>query len=225
LLYEETDLSICLGETVTDLQIQPGGMMKHLIMMKENPEIMREFLNKSVDSALSQLKQLNQAVGKYVDILSIAHDFGDNRDVLIGSDLWREIYKKPYYDLFQGWKKITDMKINLHSCGSIHSILGDLIDCGVDIINPVQTSAKNMSAQKIKVDFGDKIVFWGGAYDSQMFSIYKSYDEVYKKVSDNINILKQNGGFIFSGVHNLPPDIPTHHIRAMLDAWDGNKLI
>jgi len=169
-LYEETDLSICLGETLTDLQIQPGGMVKWMILMKEHPEIMREFLNKSVKSALSQLKQLNQAVGKYVDILSIAHDFGDNRDILIGAGLWREIYKKPYHDLFQGWKKITDMKINFHSCGSIYNILEDLIGCGVDIINPVQTSARNMQAEKIKAELGNRIIFWGGAYNSQLIN-------------------------------------------------------
>jgi len=224
-LYDETDLSICLGETVTDLQIQPGGMVKYMILIKERPDIMREFLNKSVNSALSQLKQLDQAVGKYVDILSVAHDIGDNRDVLIGGDLWREIYKKPYSDFFQGWKKITGMKINFHTCGSVYSILDDLIDCGVDIINPVQISAKNMSAEKIKSDFGDRIIFWGGAYDAQMVSQNDSYDEVYKKVAGNINILKQNGGFIFSGVHNLPPDMPKEHVRAMLDAWDDNKMI
>ena len=165
-------------------------MIQWLILLKENPEIMGEFLDKSVRSALSQLEQLDQAVGKYVDILSIAHDFGDNRDVLIGAGLWREVYKKPYFDLFQGWKKLTDMKINFHSCGSVYSILDDLIDCGVDIINPVQTSARNMSASKLKADFGDKVIFWGGAYDSQSFSPSDSYDEVYAKVADNINILK-----------------------------------
>ena len=223
LLYDETDLSICMGETVTDLQIQPGGMVKSMILMKEYPDIMREFLYKCVNAALSQLKQLDQAIGKYVDILLIAHDIGDNRDVLIGADLWREIYKKPYYDLFQGWKKITDMKINLHSCGSIYNIIGDLIECGVDIINPVQISANNMSPKKLKKEFGDKIIFWGGAYDAQLFDKTESYDEVYKKVSDCINILKQGGGFIFSGVHNLPPDIPACHLKAVLDAWENNK--
>jgi len=212
-----------MGETITDLQIQPGGMVKSMILMKEYPEIMREFLYKCVNSALSQLKQLNQAIGKYVDILLIAHDIGDNRDVLIGADLWREIYKKPYFDLFQGWKKITDMKINLHTCGSVYNIMSDLIECGVDIINPVQISANNMSAEKLKKEFGAKIVFWGGAYDAQLFGKDESYDEVYKKVSGYINILKQDGGYIFSGVHNLPPDIPAHHLKAMLDAWENNK--
>lgn len=224
-LYESTDLSICLGETITDLQIQPGGMVKSMILMREEPEIMREFLHKCTESALSQLKQLNQAVGKYVDILSIAHDFGDNRDVLIGADLWREIYKDAYRELFQGWKKMTGMKINLHTCGSVYSILADLIDCGADIINPVQISANNMSAGKLKSEFGDKIIFWGGAYDAQLFAPDESYEQVYKKVSDAVNTLKKGGGFIFSGVHNLPPDMPEHHMKAMLDAWRNNRQI
>ena len=223
LIYEETELSICMGEFLSDLQIQPGGMTKSMLLMKEYPEIMRECLYKQVNAALSQLKQLNQAVGKYVDILSIAQDMGDNRDILIGADLWREIYKKPYFDLFQGWKKITGMKINLHTCGSVYNIMGDLIECGADIINPVQVSARNMSAGKLKQEFGDRIIFWGGAYDAQLFGKNESYGEVYKKVADIINILKHGGGFIFSGVHNLPPDMPAHHLKAMLDAWRDSK--
>ena len=223
LLHEETELSICMGETITDLQIQPGGMVKSMILMKNHPEIMREFLHKCVKSALSQLKGLNQAIGKYVDILSIAHDIGDNRGVLIGGDLWREIYKKPYMELFSGWKQITDMKINLHTCGSVYDILGDLIECGLDIINPVQISASDMGAKKLQKEFGGKIVFWGGAYDAQLFGRDDTYEEVHKKVSENVNMLKKGGGYIFSGVHNLPPDVPKHHLKAMLDAWESNK--
>lgn len=86
-LYQETDYALCMGETITDLQIQPGGMVAAMVLMKEQPEVMKEFLAKSVESALSQLRQLHQAVGKYVDILSIAQDFGDNRGITIGAEL------------------------------------------------------------------------------------------------------------------------------------------
>ena len=191
--------------------------------MKNHPEIMREFLHKCVEAALAQLKMLDQAIGKYADILMIAHDIGDNREVLIGGDLWREIYKKPYIDLFFGWKQITNMKINLHTCGSVYNILGDLIECGLDIINPVQISANNMNAEKLQKEFGGKIVFWGGAYDAQLFGKDDTYEAVYKKVSETVNTLKQGGGYIFSGVHNLPPDMPKQHLKAMLDAWENSK--
>ena len=218
-LYEETDYALCMGETITDLQIQPGGMIGSMILMKEEPEIMKEFLEKSVESALSQLRQLDQAIGKYVDILSIAHDFGDNRCVTIGDGLWREIYKPYYKKLFQGWKNTTSMKINLHSCGAIRNILGDLIKCGLEIYNPVQISGQGMDPAGLKEAFGKDLIFWGGGYDAQMFRPESTYEEVYAKTVEILNIFKSGGGYFFSGVHNLPADVPEHHLKAILDAF------
>lgn len=221
-LYNETDLSLCLGESITDLQVAPGGMVGSMVLMKEEPDIMRALLQKCVDAGLKQIKLLDQAVGKYVDILSVAHDFGDNRDVTIGAPLWREIYKPYYRQFFEGWRKITNMKVNLHSCGSISSIIGDLIECGVQVLNPVQISASGMTPKSLKERFGNNVVFWGGAYDAQLIPAGASYEEVYASVSENIRILGEGGGFIFSGVHNLPAAMPEHHLRAMLDALRDN---
>lgn len=218
-LYEETDLSICLGETIHDLQIQPGGMVNAMILMMEEPDVMHALLEKSVETGLKHLRQVHEAVGKYVDILSIAHDFGDNRCVTIGDELWRDIYKQHYKDFFRGWQSITHMKVNLHSCGAVSSILDDLIECGVQIFNPVQTSAEGMSPASLKDRFGDRLIFWGGAYDAQLLPKNMTYDEVYRAVYDNVKILGAGGNFIFSGVHNLPGDMPPHHIKAMMDAY------
>jgi len=221
-LYEETELSICLGETITDLQVAPGGMIGSMVLMKEEPEVMKEFLAKSVEAGLKQLKLLDQAVGKYVDILNVAHDFGDNRCVTIGEELWREIYKPYYKQYFEGWHNITDMKANFHSCGAISPILGDLIECGVQIFNPVQTSAAGMSAASLKERFGKDLIFWGGAYDAQLIDSSASYEEVYRTVYNNMKVLGAGGNFIFAGVHNLPANVPEHHLKAMIDAYrDG----
>lgn len=222
-LYEETDLALCLGETITDLQVQPGGMIGSMILMKQEPEIMKEFLEKSLESALSQLKQLDEAVGKYVDILSIAHDFGDNRGITIGEELWREIYKPYYRELFQGWKKLTKMKINLHSCGSVHAILPDLVECGVEIYNPVQTSAAGMEPANLKKRFGKDLIFWGGGYDAQKFRPEDTYEEVYQKTQTVLDTFKAGGNYIFSGVHNLPADVPQLHLKAVLDAFRDSR--
>lgn len=223
-ISEETDLCICLGESIHDLQVSPGGMVNTMMLLIEEPEVMEALLEKSVEVGLKHLKQLEQAVGKYVDILSIAHDFGDNRGVMIGDQLWRKIYKPFYKKLFQGWHKITNMKINLHSCGSILSIMDDLIECGVDIINPVQTAAAGMSAESLKSKFGDRVIFYGGAYDAQLLSASMTYDEIYKAVFKNIKTLGNGGNYIFAGVHNLPADMPEHHIKAMIDAYfDARK--
>jgi uroporphyrinogen decarboxylase len=221
-LYEQTEFSLCLGETITDLQYIPGGYAG-MVLMLEEPEVIKEFLEKMTDAALAQLKLVDQAVGKYVDILSIAHDFGDNNGVMIGDELWRKIYKPHYKKLFGNWHKITDMKINLHSCGSIYGILGDLIECGVDIINPVQISARGMSPGVLKKTYGNDIIFWGGGYDAQLISNDFTYEQVYDAVSKNIKIFKQDGRFIFGGVHNLPATIPEPHLSAMIDAWRDNR--
>jgi uroporphyrinogen decarboxylase len=223
ILYEETDLSIVCGETITDLQVQPGGLVGLSVLITQEPDVMHEILDKYVESALAQLKELDQAIGKYVDILSIAHDFGDNRGITIGDDNWRKIYKQHYYKLFHGWHEITNMKINLHSCGSIDTIMNDLIDCEVDIINPVQASAKDMDLHILKEKYGGKIIFYGGAYDPQLINYNKSYDEVYCIVRENIRVLAENGGYIMSGVHNLPGDMPSEHLRALLDAFNDVK--
>jgi len=223
-LYEETDLSICLGEVRNTLQAQPGGLANYMVLMLEEPDIMREILDKYVEAALKEIQLLDQAVGKYVDMLSIAHDIGDNRGVTIGAGLWRDIYKPAYRKLFQGWRRITDMKINFHSCGSIDSIMGDLIECGAHIINPIQTSAANMSASSLKEAFGKDVVFWGGAYDAQLIPYTASYEEVYRSVCNNIKILAAGGNYIFSGVHNLPANIPEHHLKAMLDAYSDARM-
>jgi uroporphyrinogen decarboxylase len=111
------------------------------------------------------------------------------------------------------------MKINLHSCGSIVGILPDLIECGLDIINPVQISAANMNAEALKEEFGDRIIFYGGAYDAQLVSRNAGYECVFETVKNNIDIFKRNGRYIFAGVHNLPGDLPEEHLAALLDAW------
>jgi uroporphyrinogen decarboxylase len=220
--YEETELSLCLGDTVTGLMYYPGGRLQAMILMVENPDLMKTYLEKSLEASLKQLMLLEQAVGKYVDILSTAQDFGDNRGVMIGEDLWRDIYKPYYYKFFHGWHECTGMKINLHSCGSIEKILGDLIECGLDIYNPVQISAFNMAPQNLKKRFGKDLVFWGGDYDSQMMKT-RTAGEVYDHVRQNINVFKEGGGHIFSGVHNLPADMSREHLEAMLKAWKDNR--
>lgn len=217
-LYEKTDYSLSLGETVTDLQYHPGGTLGWMVLLRENPDLMRAYLAKAVEASLKQIALLEQAVGKYVDILNIADDIGDNRGVSIGDELWRDIYKPFYKKLFQGWHERTGMKINLHSCGSIYSILDDLIECGLDMYNPVQISAQDMDPAKLKAKAGKNFVFYGGDYDAQLMK-GRAYDEVYEHVKHNLCTFKQQGGHIFAGVHNLPPDMPEDHLRAFFTAW------
>ena len=221
-LYENTEYSVVSGESIHDLQIRPGGTEDWWIRMISDAGAVHQFLDKMVDSALSQLEQLEQAVGKYCDTLLIADDMGNSRGVSIGPDLWREIYKPHYMRLFHGWHERTDMKVIMHNCGGIGEILEDLIECGVDIINPVQLSAQGMNPVELKRRFGGRIIFYGGVYDSILLAGEKSEDRVYEEVKKNIEILSAGGGYLFAGVHNLPADMPESHIRAMLAAYENS---
>jgi hypothetical protein len=89
----------------------------------------------------------------------------------------------------------------------------------VEVFNPVQTSAANMSAASLKERFGKDVVFWGGAYDAQLINPNATYDEVWQTVYDNIKVLGKDGNYIFAGVHNLPATMPESHLKALIDAY------
>ncbi|MEI6809764.1 MAG: uroporphyrinogen decarboxylase family protein [bacterium] len=218
-LYENTDYSIACGEMIQDLQIGPGGSVAWMMRMLSEPDACHEFLDKAVDAGLAQLKQLDQAIGKYCSILGIANDMGDLRGITIGPDLWRSIYKPHYKRFFHEWHKITPMKVNLHTCGCMVDILGDLAECGVDIYNPVQVSARGMAPAVLKEKVCNKLIFHGGAFDAVHLPKRSSPDSVYDAVKSNIRALSKGGGYIFAGVHNLPGDMPETHLKAMLEAY------
>jgi uroporphyrinogen decarboxylase len=222
-MYNSTDLSLSLGECLPDMQWLPGGMLNGMMFLAEYPERFSEILDKFADAALDQLKLLHQAVGSYVDMVNMAHDIGDNRGILVGAPLFRQVYKPAYKKLFQGWKKITPMKVCLHTCGAVIDVLEDLAECGLAVYNPVQISGNRMDPAELKRRFGDKLVFWGGAYDAQLNNPQDSYDTVYEKTLNNIRALGKDGGYIMSGVHNLLPEVPEHHLRAILDAWKAAR--
>jgi uroporphyrinogen decarboxylase len=218
-LYENTDYAIACGETITDLQLKPGGQVAWWMRLVDEPQVAHEFLAKACEAGLSQLRLVDQAVGQYADMLLIADDIGDVRGVTIGPDLWREMYKPHYQKLFSEWHETTRMKVHLHCCGSIYDILEDLIECGVDVLNPVQISARDMGPEKLKATCSGRIVFYGGCFDAVQTPPHTPAEDVYEAVVRNITALSQGGGYIFAAVHNVPGDTPQAHLRAMLQAY------
>ncbi len=221
--YERTEFSLSLGESINDLQLMPGGMIAWYDAMINEPEIVDEYLAKNTELAFEQITLLEQAVGKYCDTMCVAHDFGDSNGVTMGAPLFRKCYKQHYKRLFEGWHKRTRMKINLHSCGSIAEIIPDLIECGVDVLNPVQISAAGMQPERIKALAGDKLVLFGGAFDSTQTPAATDAQTVYEQVKKNIEVLGKGGGFLFSSVHNVAADTPREHIEAVLRAYSDMR--
>ena len=104
-----------------------------------------------------------------------------------------------------------------HSCGSIANIIGYIVEAGVDILNPIQLSCRNMDAKQLKAKYGDRLVFWGGGVDTQTVMQYGTPEEVRAQVRERIEIFAPGGGFVFAPVHNLQYGVPVENIMAMLD--------
>jgi uroporphyrinogen decarboxylase len=113
-------------------------------------------------------------------------------------------------------KKLRDSGyLLMHSDGSIHALIPDLIEMGVDILNPVQVTAADMDSRRLKREFGDDLVFWGGGIDTQGTLSFGTPDEVRDEVKRRIDDLAPGGGFVFSAIHDIQPEVPPENFMAM----------
>jgi uroporphyrinogen decarboxylase len=180
-------------------------------------------LDKLVESHLAGLARFLPAVDGVVDIIQMGDDLGTQNALEISPRMYREVFKPRHKALFDYIKKNSDLKIFLHSCGAISDVLADLIEIGVDIINPVQTSAAGMEPARLKRDFGGDITFWGGGCDTQRVLPQGTPEEVSDHVKERIEIFAPGGGFVFTQVHNIMPHVPPGNVAAMVEAVRKNR--
>jgi uroporphyrinogen decarboxylase len=168
---------------------------------------------------MKNLEQFVRHVAPYVDIIGFSDDLGMHNGPQISAEMFREFFKLRYKRMYDYIKKHSPhLKICLHCCGSIHKLLPDLIEAGLDSFNPVQITCGNMEPWRLKKDFGDRMVFWGGGCDTREVLSRGTPAEVADNVRVNIEAFKQGGGFIFQQVHNILADVPPENIMAMFDA-------
>ena len=120
--------------------------------------------------------------------------------------------------MFRYVKEHSNMKTFLHSCGSIYRMIPDLIDSGLDIINPVQTSCFEMEPERLKREFGKDITFWGGGVDTQKVLPFGTPEDVRRQVLERCEIFGNDGGFIFNAIHNVQHGTPLENMLAMFNA-------
>lgn len=160
-------------------------------------------------------------VGENVLIISEADDLATQNSLLCSEELYRKIVHPYHKRLFSFIKKRAQNKVYIfyHTCGACKPLIPYLIEEGVDILNPVQISAKDMDPVALKREFGKDITFWGGGVDSQRILPYGTVEEVREGVKRQIEALAPGGGFIFAPVHNIQSDVPPENIMAMWEAW------
>jgi uroporphyrinogen decarboxylase len=150
-------------------------------------------------------------------VVTLCDDLSTQRGPFISPDLYRRFFKHRQRRLIDAIRRKTDAKVMMHICGAARAFIPDLIDIGVDVLNPVQISAKGMDAEALKRDFGADISFWGGVCDPQRTLPFGSADEVRREVRRHIDLLAPGGGFVFAPVHNIQDGVPAENVLAMFE--------
>ena len=194
------------------------GLENLFIDMIEQPAILEAIIDRTLEFWLGWFRLFMDEVGDVVDVIMIGDDLAGQDGPLFPPKLYRSIVKPRQKRLVQYIKSRTKGKIWYHSCGSIIEYIPDLLDNGIDILNPVQVSARGMDPRWLKATYGDKLVFWGGGIDSQHILPRASPDEVRKHVRRNVEAFKPGGGYVFNNVHNIQADVPPENVLSMFDA-------
>ncbi len=194
------------------------GFGPFLEMLVEDRRRAEALLDRLLETHLANLDKFLEAVDGCVDIIQMGDDLGTQLATVVSPRLYREVFKPREKILFDRVRRRKGMHLFLHSCGAVADILPDLIEIGVEILNPVQTSARGMAPAELKRRFGRDLTFWGGGCDTQRILPEGSPGDVARHVRERLEILAPGGGFVFCQIHNILPNVPPRNIRAMYDA-------
>ena len=194
------------------------GLERWFMDMVENPDFCAALLDRTLAFWLDYMTGFMREVGDLIDVVMIGDDLTGQSGPLFSPAFYREIVKPRQKRLVQHIKSLTKARIWYHTCGSCIEYLPDLIDNGVDILNPVQISAAGMDPALLKRRYGRDLVFWGGGCDAQHVLPTATPDEVREQVRRNMEVFKPGGGYVFNSIHNIQADVPPENIVALFDA-------
>jgi len=216
-LYENTDYALMLNGAGSIYETAQGllGWQNFMVKLIRNPEFIATLLDKIVEANIKRLEKILPAVNGYVQIVQVGDDLGMQNGPQISPKLYRNLIKPRHKKLYRYIKTHIDAYLFIHTCGSVYHFIPDFIEMGIDILNPVQVSAKNMDTKKLKEEFGDKITFWGGGCDTQRVLPFGTPRDVEKEVKRRIEDLAPGGGFVFTQVHNIQAGVPPENVMAM----------
>jgi uroporphyrinogen decarboxylase len=188
------------------------------MLLAGEPQKAHKFLDGLIEIYMPRLEKFLGAVGEYIDIIRFGDDLGMQSGPQVSPRMYREFFKPRQKLMWGRAKQLANVKVMLHCCGGVRELLPDLIDAGLEAINPVQISCKGMDARELKAEFGKEMVFWGGSCDTQTILPYATPEAVRRHVREQVEILSPGGGFVHQQVHNILADVPPQNIVAMYEA-------
>ncbi|MDI1336897.1 MAG: uroporphyrinogen decarboxylase family protein [Lacunisphaera sp.] len=217
------------GTGFGDIALVPAAFLKHprgirdvtewYVSLIERRDYVHAIFTKQCEVALQNLATFAAIAGDTVDVLFLCGtDFGTQTSQFCSPATFDELYA-PYYRQVNDWvHRHTKWKTFKHSCGAVRPLIDRFIACGFDILNPVQCSATDMDPGRLKADFGDRLVFWGGGVDTQHTLPFGTPAAVRTQVTERLRAFSPHGGFVFNTIHNVQARTPVENIVAMVDA-------
>lgn len=221
-LRSETDYALFgmapCGHDLFNQLFRVRGMVEGMTDLLINEDFAEAFLDRMMTTIIHAQELFLDEVGDLIDIHFTADDLCGQCGPLISPSIYRRLIKPRWARIMETIRSKTKAKIFYHTCGAIREFIPDLVEMGVQVINPVQTSAEGMNTSDLKKEFGKTLSFWGGGCDTQHILPFCSPDDVRKEVRMRVKDLAPGGGFVFNPVHNIQPGVTPENIAAMFDA-------
>ena len=202
-------------------QLKPAmylrGVEQILLDLAHQPEIAEYIFQRLTDFYLEYARRTFEAAGAGLDIFMTGDDFGTQTSLFMSPAMWRR-FLRPGFEAFIGLGKRYGYKVAHHSCGSIKPIIPDLIECGLDILNPLQPEARDMACPELKRLFGHRLSFHG-SLSIQRTLPFGTPEQIRDEVRERFEALGPGGGFIFCTAHNIQPDTPLSNVEALFEAY------
>ncbi len=210
-------LGPCAG--IAEIYSWLRGYEQYYVDLARNQAWVAYLLDRLVEWKSAFWERALRKVGDLVHVVVEADDLGGQHAPLMSPRTYRTLIQPRHKRLFSFIKAQAPVKLFYHTCGAVRPLLPDLIDAGIDILNPVQISAAGMDPRELKRDFGRDLVFWGGGVDTQTILGTATPEEIKDHVRRNIEALAPGGGFVFAAVHDIQANVPPENIMAMWEAW------
>ena len=207
---------ICTG--LTEVYFRLRGFEDGYMDLAANPDLAARIMDHILELKLAYWERVLAELGEWIDLAGESEDLGGQDGLLFSPAIYRRLVKPRQAELFGLIHARSRARVFLHSCGAIRDLIPDLIEVGVDVLNPVQVSAAGMDSAGLKREFGADLTFWGGGVDTQRVLGSGTPGEVRDEVRRRIEDLKPGGGFVFATVHNVQPNVPAENLLAMWEA-------
>jgi len=193
------------------------GFENFMMKLATDRDLVEHWLDVKLAHDLAILEKFLAVTGPYLEGIQMNDDFGAQTGLQISPRLYRELFKARQRRWIEFVKARTAAKVFLHCDGAIEEILPDFIEIGIDVLNPLQTSARGMDPQRIKQKYGRDLAFWGGGVETQTTLPFGSVEDVRREVRARVSLLGPGGGYVFAPIHNIQADIPPEKILAIYD--------